>query len=525
MNTSIKSFYLILLVLLLVSSMIGCSKSPDGNSKSPDEQEISYHAIAADKKYSGASAKECIEIQEKAVEQMRQGKAKESAMEVLSQMGYFYSRNGEYQKGLLYLQEATDSMHNTPEDSLNTKAAIRLLGNTANLYCRMGLYKEALSLNLEAIEMSERTNDTSTSDLWRMRAIVFEKQSKPDSALMCYQQAIKAAHKVRDPELARIQRIWSENAHAYFLIENYDYMPDSIAAAIATLERNLGKSILSTTDSLLIGRGYVLTGNAAKGIEMMKATLPSYRKRGSEDLEFALRLLSQSLIESQLPPSSVKIYKESRILSDSMTAELKNHALLGADFNYRTSQISNEKKLLEMKLSQTRERIIYSCILIFTIIGVTAAYFIHRYRSQRQLLTEKQASLQRLIDDRINLNKRIEELNRQLINNNRTENDSSDEDKEPLLNMTLLTKTDENRFRQLFGGINPGFIERIRVNYPGISGGNEIICMMIRLHKSNEEISLALGIKRESVAKARYRLRTLFNLPKEVELNDFIASL
>lgn len=91
--------------------------------------------------------------------------------------------------------------------------------------------------------------------------------------------------------------------------------------------------------------------------------------------------------------------------------------------------------------------------------------------------------------------------------------------------MTLLTKTDENRFRQLFGGINPGFIERIRVNYPGISGGNEIICMMIRLHKSNEEISLALGIKRESVAKARYRLRTLFNLPKEVELNDFIASL
>lgn len=178
-----------------------------------------------------------------------------------------------------------------------------------------------------------------------------------------------------------------------------------------------------------------------------------------------------------------------------------------------------------MRVARARERLIYSSILIVIIIASIASYFIRRYRRQRQLLEEKQVALQQLIDDRITLNKHIEELNSIVQQNIVPESEQPQQEEEHILTMTLLTKNDEQHFRQLFNVIHPGFIEKIRTNFPEISSGNEIICMMIRLHKSNEEISLALGIKRESVAKARYRLRTLFNLPKEVELNDFIASL
>ena len=91
--------------------------------------------------------------------------------------------------------------------------------------------------------------------------------------------------------------------------------------------------------------------------------------------------------------------------------------------------------------------------------------------------------------------------------------------------MVLLTKEDETRFRQLFDSIFPGYIQRLRRDYTGITPTTELICMLIRLSKSNKEIALTLVIKRESVVKSRYRLRSLFKLDKETDLNDFIASI
>lgn len=515
-----KVFYYVTLLLSSLAIVISCSSST-GNNENSRNEELSYHEQANILMALSKTTAECIEIQEKAVAELKAGKAKESAFEILSQMGYFYSRNGEYLNAMQFLQEATDSMRNTPVEKVNLSGATRLLGNTANLYCRMGLYEEALAINNEAIQL----NDTNAiPDLWRMRATIFMDMSLLDSAMMCHDRAILASNDIIDKDFSTFQRVSSENVRAWTLIEYPKYLPDSIPSAIATLERNLGQGFAQTTDSLLLGRGYALTGNRERGIALMKATIPNTRQQNIENLEYALKLLSQSLIESELSPKSLEVYEESQRLTDTINSRIINNALLGADFKYRTSQISSEKKLLEMKLQQTRERTIYICSFLVILICIAITFFTRRYRLQRQLLHENTTSLQNLINDRIELNRRIETLNAQLVSQRQGGTGTAPEISD-ILTMTLLTKTDEQRFRQLFTTIHPGFIEKIRADYPNISGSNEIICMMIRLRKSNEEISLALGIKRESVAKARYRLRTLFNLPKEVELNDFIASL
>lgn len=153
MTTSVKSIYLPLILVLIVNIFVACSSS-DKNRKNEDEQKASYHYQAMDLKLAGGSPQECIELQKKAVEQLRRGEAPESGTAILSQMGYFYSRNGEFLNGLMFLQEATDSMRNTPDEELDKDGAITLLGNTANLYVRMGLYDEALSLNTKAIDVA-----------------------------------------------------------------------------------------------------------------------------------------------------------------------------------------------------------------------------------------------------------------------------------------------------------------------------------------------------------------------------------
>ena len=49
--------------------------------------------------------------------------------------------------------------------------------------------------------------------------------------------------------------------------------------------------------------------------------------------------------------------------------------------------------------------------------------------------------------------------------------------------------------------------------------------MLIYMKQSNEEIALCLGITRMSVNTARYRIRTRLGLPKDVDLDEFIASI
>lgn len=148
-----------------------------------------------------------------------------------------------------------------------------------------------------------------------------------------------------------------------------------------------------------------------------------------------------------------------------------------------------------------------------------------RVRNKNKIISNNKESINRLIEERIKLNTEIEKFNQNECKNKYGIEDNNASTYSEILTMALLTKEDDIHFRQLFDSIFPGYIQRIRRDYPDITPTAELICMLIRLNKSNEDISLTLGIKRESVLKSRYRLRTLFKLDKETELNDFIASL
>ena len=49
--------------------------------------------------------------------------------------------------------------------------------------------------------------------------------------------------------------------------------------------------------------------------------------------------------------------------------------------------------------------------------------------------------------------------------------------------------------------------------------------MLIYRGSSSEEIAFALGISRESVNKARYRIRKKLNLSKETTLDDWVKEI
>ena len=523
-----RHFCRIIVFAGMVLAFAACSSSHE-NSSEKTATAISYHKQAENIKVDGGAPEEYIALQKKAVEEMRSGKAKETAVAILSQMGYFYFRSGDYLQALTYLQEAADSMRNMPLNKIDIEAGTKLLGNTSNLYTRMSMYNEAMSLNTQALELCEQGDNTRIPDLLRMRAMIFERTNRLDSAILCMQKGIKASDNVKDKEFAQICRRMNEKAYAGIFIEHPEYKPDSIATAVKILERIMNSTPPNPTIQTLIGRGYVLLGNADKGLKMMNSAIKKFRKNyGTDDLEWALKIYLQSLLETELSPSSLEVYKESKRMTDTVAEYSKANALLGADFKYRTTKIKNEKLLLESRLKMTHERTIWWTILTLITGCVTITLAVMRIHYKNKIIDNNKETIDNLIKERITLNSEIEILNGRVnerIFTNSTQASENDSAYSEILTMVLLTKEDENRFRKCFDSIYPGYIQRIRHKYSEISSTAELICMLIRLNKSNEEISLMLGIKRESVAKSRYRLRSLFKLDKDTDLNEFIAKL
>ena len=89
---------------------------------------------------------------------------------------------------------------------------------------------------------------------------------------------------------------------------------------------------------------------------------------------------------------------------------------------------------------------------------------------------------------------------------------------------SLLSDKQEALFRRYFSQIYPRFIPALRRDYPLITANDELISMLIFMDYSSEEIALSLGISKQSVNSARYRLRKKLNLDRETDLNSFLSS-
>ncbi len=436
-----------------------------------------------------------------------------ATFEQLSERGRELCRDGHYVEGLTLLQAAADSLETMHPDSINPEGAVRLLGNIGNLYQRMGMFEEAKAANSRAMAIAEAKVPSRLQDLWRMRGLTYEITNQLDSQLVCLRRAVEACSLVENEKWRRDDLRHNRTFEAVFYLEHPEYAPDSIASARRTLERiNPDFSV----SRLLVGYAYVLEGNYTKGIPMMEDAVKIYRADNDrESLEWYLARAYAKAGDRKL----IDIYPEAAALHDSIKEELRSNLLLGMDFKYRTSQLKRETAVLQAELRTRQQRTILISVIGLLVVAGLVVFLMMRSRNhkQKQLLTQQ--NIDTLLAERIALNTKIEDLNRRQAESNANTNTSE------ALPAILLEKEDEKRFRKSFNDLHPGFIDNLRKNYPDLTSGNELLCMLIALRRRNEEIALALGISRDSVATSRYRLRTRFNLPKDVDLNDFIQSM
>ena len=131
-----------------------------------------------------------------------------------------------------------------------------------------------------------------------------------------------------------------------------------------------------------------------------------------------------------------------------------------------------------------------------------------RLRDQESRLHELIAARQDLYEHNRSLIRQLSDI--QARHRNTCELDSVMES----LQSHLLTRKEEEDFRNAFLSVYPSALLHLREACPAVTRSEELFCMLVLLKQSNEELARTLGISVASVSKTRYRIRVKLGLPE-----------
>lgn len=511
-------YHLILAIFIILAS---CSNHQIENSKKiepADKKSLTRRAW--EMRRDGEPMDTIIKLQEKAVEQLRNGESRDNPVEVLEQMGFFYNIGGDLSAALKYYKEAADSLKTQPLSKRND-GAIQLFGDLSSLYAFLGMYEQALEYSDSALAESKRQKGIMLSDVYRFRAGIYELENKVQKASECYRLALAAVNNgaARTPPDVLRALILGEKAH--LIINAYPDNRDSVAWAVTTLEETLKYDEFDQADRIYaLGLGYLKQGKIEKGIKLLQESSEQYRHQ--EDIE-RINVANTALLETY---AKYKMYNELAALvpvyiedADSLSRQEQSTALIGAMIKYDLKSTEDRNKILHLQLEVEREKkvIVYgiSIALILALTGC-AIIFWQRNRLLNQKSSLQEKKLENLNESNHLLNERVGILEKDLsagMNSNSS----------ILSDPQLITGQVEGRFRRAFSVLFPNFIPMLKQDYSKLTKSDELLCMLLYLRHTTDEIAVYLGISKASVNSARYRLRTKFALPKDVELDTFIA--
>lgn len=83
----------------------------------------------------------------------------------------------------------------------------------------------------------------------------------------------------------------------------------------------------------------------------------------------------------------------------------------------------------------------------------------------------------------------------------------------------------DEKFREMFDVVNPGFTDRLRSVSPDLADSYVKLACYTLMELDNKKIATLMMIKPESVRQARWRLRQRLNVPDGVALEDFLRDM
>nr|WP_320948325.1 tetratricopeptide repeat protein [Bacteroides intestinalis] len=466
--------------------------------------------------YSGNDIPQAIRILEKAVKAYRQGGKYQNMLRIMSRLGIYYRLIGEYEKAVAINQEAISSY----TDSIAPPNIVIAYGEQSNLYAELGMYDRALQLNTEAQRYSLMKDSFGLGDLYRYRASIFGQTGNKDSIFYYLNQAEKISALQGSFKGVFVNKVTTAEAYLEY--------PDSVQKALT-----LALSICPDSSrmpkwakyelELHLGRALLQTGKAVQGIPLIEKATQGFIKMDMKSREQkANDILMDYYLDMNMKDAFIRCYRRSQTFTDSLNLAEKMRAVAAANIRFDTERKEKENTLLSAQVKLQKQQLFYNiCIsitLLLTLI-ISVAYFINKRKANRLLLEKHKQEIKKLITRQQELNRRNEQLTEQIEQAMATNNLTSIRQ---LTGQNLLSKEDENDFRQSFAVIHPLYLPRLREYYPQLTRNEELLAMLICMNQSTDEIALIMGINRNSVNMIRSRMRKNIGLAKEESLDEVV---
>lgn len=359
-------------------------------------------------------------------------------------------------------------------------------------------------------------------------ALGYHRQHLYDSALIFYNEALQLAEKENIPVWAGIvsgnigQIYYEQNRYdtAYALLKKdyqlssksrfYDNAANSLQwAARANLAR--GNKTTALTEVREAFRLLKLWPDANYLKNAYYTTTQIFRQMNDYDSAFYYNSLYSTLNDSL-----------ERIVNTS-SMDISRARLNDEISRYNIQKLNEEK----------RSELMYRNVIIIGVVLLSVIGLLYLNRSRIQLRYKQQMAnaevlaakekLQLFTENIIEKTSLIDKLEKQVSEKVRT--DEQQEIVAALSTHTILTEADWEKFKTLYETIYPGFFSKLKTTIPDISIAEQRMAALIRLHLTTRQMASLLGISPNSVNKTRQRLRQRFNLPADLNVEEFVMKL
>lgn len=451
---------------------------------------------------------------------------------IYSNLGVLNYLKGDYDEAIRFFKKGLDldGITNEVKANLYTNVAVLTKDN-------LHKYEESITYLKKAEELYEKNRDKARTFRYiGMTYLKIDKLKESEDNLL---QAIKLLE--NDSDYLLLSGCYNSILETYWTSGQFDKVDEIIGKSdilFPKLDSDKAKIEYYATKAEV----YRQLGQFEKAIDINKHILSQYN-----ELENYINIHIQNELYLNLKAinrheEALYYLEKSKAFSDSVQEQ---ELLKEAHETFSQIELIEEKKendILEAKIASEKKQKMWTILFISVIIILLLSLIIlqfSRYKRKR-LIAEKDNELLRL--ENLNKHNEINIFSQRLSEKNilieqfqerlKELDKQEDFDQETLKNLKLeiselkiSTDKDWHQFKSIFEAIEPGFIDRLKQNHPGLSNAEERLSLLFKLEYSNSHISDVLGISKESVVKGKYRLKVKLNLHEDMHADEYIRNL
>lgn len=486
-----------------------------------------------------------LEMYNRGLEIFRQIKDLDGEAVVACNIGIVYYGTGNYNKAFELYHHALRIYQKLD----NPMAVSNLYNNIGLIYSEQKRYEKAREYYHKSLAIdSGLDNIKGVIMAYNNIGSSYAHQDALDSSLHYHSMVLELAGKIQDRQAISHAQI---NIGELYLLKAQYKQADSCFnlahAAKIEMDDKLGQTIVLLNK----GKLYYLTNAFSQSVNAYENCLDLARQISSvKYLKEASYGLFEVYDKMGNENKAFTHFKQYQVYKDSLLSENTNNRIFNIEALYKTEQEEQEKELLRKeRIIERNRKWSYAMGAGFVILlaGILVLWQVMRIRRERHLRQvekernelQQQNLRQELEHNRNELmaytqtllekNRLLEELRENLQGIDLTVDQLKEKTRlEKISELTqarIITEEDWMQFKKLFDKVFPGFFNKLKENYPGITTAETRLAALIRLNLSGKEIATMTGVSAESVKKTRQRIRKKMELQQEDDLEQLIHSL